>query len=166
MLFLEGFHSSVEGFRPCGRPRVADCIPLASPSGQSLLVPSLRLSNANPLHWALRSGPPDSGGLCLRAGQERPAPTTAWYGGSPRPPLFLSFRRGGVPFRYFRNTFFVCVKVAGHGARLLIIPQKLEAQRSGAVPLHRANPPAQKRVREPFQALPLLGRAGFFQTVP
>ena len=32
--------------------------PSLRPEGQSLLIPSLRLSNANPLRWALHWGPP------------------------------------------------------------------------------------------------------------
>ena len=153
-----------------GRPLgVADCISLASPSGQSLLVPSLRLSNANPLHWALRWGPPD-GGLCGRV--RRPAPTGQFRSCVGR---WQPIRRCGIfphpsvgeglapPVISLEGLSLYAVGVGHRPARRVTTAEiRSRAIRRARLVLHRANPPAQ-RESGTFSGPPPAGRVDFFK---
>ena len=144
-----------------GRPLgVADCIFLASPSGQSLLVPSLRLSNANPLHWALRWGPPD-GGLRGNFGP-------AWYGGRPSAAedrFSCHFVGEGLapPVISLEGLSLYAVGVGHRPARRVTTAEiRSRAIRRARLVLHRANPPAQ-RESGTFSGPPPAGRVDFFK---
>ena len=141
-----------------GRPLgVADCISLASPSGQSLLVPSLRLSNANPLHWALRWGPPLRGNF-----------GPAWYGGSPSAAedrFSCHFVGEGLapPVISLEGLSLYAVGVGHRPARRVTTAEiRSRAIRRARLVLHRANPPAQ-RESGTFSGPPPAGRVDFFK---
>ena len=153
-----------------GRPLgVADCISLASPSGQSLLVPSLRLSNANPLHWALRWGrltaayAGGSGDPPLR-GNFGPA----WYGGSPSAAedrFSCHFVGEGLapPVISLEGLSLYAVGVGHRPARRVTTAEiRSRAIRRARLVLHRANPPAQ-RESGTFSGPPPAGRVDFFK---